>query len=191
MSSNIKQKPVWRQWLESIITAFILALIIRSFIIEPFKIPSGSMEPTLKVGDKILVNKFIYGARIPFTNIFFPKIREPQTGDIMVFIYPVNPKKDFIKRVIAKGGDTVEIRNGNIYINGKLCNYPVIRDIYYYNVGPYGKDKIIVPEGHFYVLGDNSGNSKDSRFWGFVPEENRIGKAFLIWWPPHRIRLLK
>jgi len=93
MSGNIKQKPIWRQWLESIITAFVLALIIRSFIIEPFKIPSGSMEPTLKVGDKILVNKFIYGARIPFTNIFFPKIREPQTGDIMVFIYPVDPKK--------------------------------------------------------------------------------------------------
>jgi len=191
MSDNIKQKPIWRQWIETIVIAVTLALIIRSFVIEPFKIPSGSMEPTLKVGDKILVNKFIYGARIPFTNIFFPKIREPQTGDIMVFIYPVNHKKDFIKRVIAKGGDTVEIRNGNIYINGKLCNHPIIRDIHYYNVGPYGKDKIIVPEGYFYVLGDNSGNSKDSRFWGFVPEENRIGKAFLIWWPPHRVRLLK
>ncbi len=185
------KKSAIREWIETIVIAVIIALIIRSFIAEPFKIPSSSMWPTLKVGDKILVNKFIYGARIPFTDIFLPVIREPQTGDIIVFKYPLGPKKDFIKRVIAIGGDRVEIKDGKIFINGKVSNIPPINKFYYYANGPYGKEKITVSEGHYYVLGDNSKVSRDSRFWGYVPKENRIGRAFLIWWPPHRIRILK
>jgi signal peptidase I len=196
MDKRTKRKSTSREWIESILIAVLLALIVRSFIIEPFKIPSGSMEPTLQIGDKILVNKFIYGARVPFTDIFFPAVREPKTGDIIVFKYPINPKRDFIKRLIAKGSDRVTIKDGNIYLNGKRLNNSLINKFYYYAQGPYGEKEVVVPEGHYYVLGDHSGEngiatSRDSRFWGYVPEKNRVGKAFLIWWPPHRIGILK
>jgi signal peptidase I len=191
MSKIRKKKSPTREWFETILIATALALLIRSFIIEPFKTPSGSMEPTLKAGDKILVNKFTYGARVPFTKIFFPAITKPRIGDVMVFKYPVNPRRAFIKRVVGTEGDRVEIRGGNIFINGKILNTPPFSEFYFYAGGPYGEDEIIVPEGHYYVLGDNSSSSRDSRFWGFVPEENRIGRAFLIWWPPHRVGVLK
>ena len=188
-----RKKSALREWTESIIIAFILAVIIRTFVIQAFKIPSGSMRPTLVEGDIILVNKFLYGAKIPFTDLRLPKITDPQRGDCIVFIYPKNPKKDFIKRLIGLPGEVVEIRNGTIYINGKpLLRLPFSR-VYYQNKGDLGQEgqAIKIPENHYFVLGDNSGNSEDSRIWGFVPANNILGKAILIYWPPKRIRIIK
>lgn len=178
--SRIKREI--KEWGQSIIIAFVLAMIIRTFVVQAFKIPSGSMRPTLIEGDRILVNKYIY------------RFREPERGDIVVFKYPEDKKKDFVKRLIAKSGEVVEIKNGNIYINDKIANEPhIIREIYYYNRGDCGKEgqKIAVPKNAYYVLGDNSGSSRDSRYWGFVPKGYMQGKAFLIYWPLNRIKLVK
>jgi signal peptidase I len=190
---NIK-KSVVREWFESILVAFILAMFIRTFFIQAFKIPTGSMEPTLLVGDHILVNKFIYGLRIPFTgkriNLF--GLKKPSRGDVIVFIYPQQPKKDFIKRLVAFGGEKVRIKEGRVYINGKPLEDGIFGQLYYYNRGIYGNtEEVVVPENCYYVLGDNSFSSQDSRYWGFVPDKNILGKAFLIYWPPQRIRLIK
>ncbi len=192
MPEKIK-KSVLREWVESIVIAFILAMIIRTFVVQAFKIPSGSMRPTLMEGDIILVNKFIYGAKIPLTKLRLPKIRELKRGDVIVFIYPDNPKKDFIKRLVGLPGDTVEIRNGTIYINEKPLSEPVFNQFFYYNDGNFEKDgyKVAVPENNFFVLGDNSRSSQDSRYWGFVPENNVLGKALLIYWPLPRIRIIR
>lgn len=151
------------------------------------------MRMTLIEGDAILVNKFIYGAKIPFTNLRLPALRSPQRGDVVVFIYPQDTKKDFIKRIVALPGETVEIKNGIIYINDKPVSDEKLNNRYYYNRGDYGDigKKIVVPEGHYFVLGDNSASSQDSRYWGFVPMDNLLGKAMLIYWPPNRIRLIK
>ena len=192
LSDRVKREI--KEWVESIVIAVVLALLIRCFVVQAFKIPSGSMRPTLVQGDRLLVNKFLYGARIPFTGIRLPKVREPKIGDIIVFKYPEDPKKDFIKRLIATGGDTVEITDGDIMVNGKLVDDPLaIKEIYYYNRGEFGveDEAVTVPEGHFYVLGDNSGASRDSRYWGFVPKENMIGKAIFLFWPPRRIGTLR
>ncbi|MCX7927956.1 MAG: signal peptidase I [Candidatus Omnitrophica bacterium] len=194
-----KIKAVIKEWVESIVVALILALFIRTFIIQAFKIPTGSMRNTLLEGDAILVNKFIYGAKVPFTNFRLPALRQPKRGDIIVFVAPSDPKKDFIKRLVAQGGETVEIRNGSIYVNEQELTDPVFRKNYYYNCRDidsfckYGKrnQKILVPENSYFVLGDNSGSSQDSRYWGFVPYQNIVGKAILIYWPPWRIRILK
>ena len=167
-----------REWGHSILVALVLTLIIRTFVMQAFKIPSGSMRPTLMEGDKLFVNKFIY------------RFREPQRGDIIVFKYPEDPKKDFIKRLVAFEGETVEIREGKIYVDGKaLDDAKTFGRFYYYNHDPFGgpSEKIKIPENSFYVLGDNSGNSTDSRFWGFVPRKNLVGKAMFRWWPPKRI----
>ncbi len=183
-----------REWTESIIIALILALLIRTFIVQAFKIPSGSMIPTFEVGDRIFVNKFIYGARIPFTDIRLPGFSQPQRGDIIVFVSPETPKKDFVKRLIALEGETVEIKNGNIYINGKQAEGPMsIRSNYYYNRGDYGKEGevVTVPKGYYFTLGDNSANSRDSRYWGFISRKNLIGKAILVYWPLPRVRIIK
>jgi signal peptidase I len=183
-----------REWTESIIIALILALVIRTFIVQAFKIPSGSMIPTFEIGDRIFVNKFIYGARIPLTDIRLPALRQPQRGDIIVFVSPETPKKDFVKRLIALEGEMVEIKDGNIYINGEQLEGPVsIRSNYYYNRGDYGKEgeAAAVPKGHYFALGDNSANSRDSRYWGFVSKKNVIGKAILVYWPLSRIRIIK
>ncbi len=220
MKEHVKREV--KEWIKSLAVAFVLAMAVRAFIIQPFVIPTGSMQPTLngvirecrvckahfnvyakecprhgrtlrlwQRGDRIFVNKFIYGAKIPFTNFRFPALREPKAGDIIVFKYPLNPKRDFIKRLIARGGETVELKDGDIFIDGKILELPV--DINYVNRGEHGKEgqKITVPAGHFYVLGDNSGNSKDSRYWGFVPEKYLVGRAFVIFWPPWRVRILE
>ena len=159
----LRNKVAIREWVDSIIIAFVLAIVIRTFVVQAFKIPSGSMRMTLIEGDRILVNKFIY------------RFREPQRGDAVVFKYPENPKKDFIKRLIAFGGETVEIREGKILIDGKPINDPgsAISRLYYYNRGIFGQEKkpITVPENSYYVLGDNSQSSRDSRYWGFVPKK--------------------
>lgn len=188
-----KTKSIWREWLESIVIAFILAMFIRILFVQAFKIPTGSMRTTLLEGDVILVNKFIYGAKIPFTDLRLPGIREPKRGDVIVFIYPNNPKKDFIKRLVAVGGESVEIKNGTIYVNDKPLLGPEFIQRYYYNRGMFGESgkKITVATDSYFVLGDNSGSSEDSRYWGFVPRKNILGKAILIYWPLSRIRIIK
>lgn len=170
-----------RENVESVVWAVAVALVIRTFVIAPFKIPSGSMRPTLVEGDRILVSKFTY------------RFQPPRPGDIIVFRYPDNPKRPFIKRLIAEGGDQVQIRDGRIVVNGQPSTAAAVQHGYYYNAGTFGEagEVIAVPEGQYYVLGDNSSSSHDSRFWGFVPRKLVIGKAVCIFWPPRRIRLLR
>ncbi|MDD5692375.1 MAG: signal peptidase I [Candidatus Omnitrophica bacterium] len=190
---SLKKKSVLRDWVESIIVAFLLAMVIRAFVIQAFKIPTGSMRMTLLEGDLILVNKFIYGAKVPFTKLQLPAVRAPKRGDVVVFIYPEDKKKDFIKRLVGLPGETIEIKGGSIYIDGKPAQEPIFNRIYYYNVGEFGVEgqKIVVPKDSYFVLGDNSASSRDSRYWGFVPKDNLLGEALLIYWPPQRIRLIK
>ena len=177
-----RQVSAWRENIESLVWAVALALVIRTFVMAPFKIPSGSMRPTLIEGDRILVNRFIYHVRLP------------RHGDIIVFRSPENPKRPFIKRVVAVGGETVEIRDGTVLVNGQpLQEAEIFRTNRYYNQGTYGSDHqvIHVPEGSFYVLGDNSIASHDSRWWGFVPRRLVIGHAMCVFWPPNRLRILR
>jgi signal peptidase I len=190
---EMKKRSVLREWIESIVIAFILAMFIRTFLVQAFKIPTGSMRPTLSEGDLILVSKLIYGAKIPFTDLRLPALRQPKRGDIIVFIYPQDAKKDFIKRLVASEGETVEIKNGTIYVNDQPLVDPVFSQRYYYNRGEFGVEnqKITVPANSFFVMGDNSASSQDSRYWGFVPKKNVLGKAIFIYWPPHRIRIIK
>ena len=188
-----KKKSVIREWIESIIIAFLLAMVIRTFVVQAFKIPTGSMRPTLLEGDLILVNKFIYGAKIPFADKRLPAFRDFKRGDVIVFIYPEDTKKDFIKRLVGLPGDEIEIKKGSIYVNDSPLSDPVFNNRYYYNRGDFGVEgtKIIVPKDNYFVLGDNSASSKDSRYWGFVPKDNILGKAILIYWPPNRVRIIK
>ncbi|MFH0788268.1 MAG: signal peptidase I [Pseudomonadota bacterium] len=186
-----RKKSIIREYTESIIIAILLALVIRAFVVQAFKIPSGSMKPTLLVGDHILVNKFIFGIklRVPFTSInttLIP-VSVPKRNDVVVFIYPVDPKKDFIKRVIGLPGDTVQIKDKQVYINhlpmedlhGVHSDQMVIpeaeqpRD----NTGP-----VIIPPNKLFVMGDNRDESYDSRYWGFVDQKEIIGQAFIIYW---------
>ncbi len=187
------KKSVIREWIESIIVALILAMIIRTFVVQAFKIPTGSMRTTLKEGDLILVNKFIYGAKVPFTDLRLPPLSALKRGDVIVFIYPEDAKKDFIKRLIGFPGETLEIKNGTIYINDKPLMNALFNQRYYYNRGAWAEEghKITVPQDNYFVLGDNSASSKDSRYWGFVPKKNILGRAILIYWPPSRIRMIK
>lgn len=201
----------------SLISVFLVVLVIRSFIVEPFTIPSGSMLPTLQVHDFILVNKFAYGLRLPITNTRVIPTGEPERGDVMVFKYPKNTAQNFIKRVIGLPGDRIEVRNNVLYVNGEevprtlteeLKNNRVWRREFVEDLGgvkhliwqegpvnPFsGQPEIArrtqgewtVPEGAYFVMGDNRDNSNDSRFWGMVPEELVVGQAFMIWmhWAP-------
>ncbi|MBW1846792.1 MAG: signal peptidase I [Deltaproteobacteria bacterium] len=183
-----KKKSSIRENIEAITLAIILALFIRTFVVQAFKIPSGSMKETLLVGDHILVNKFIYGIKIPFIKKTLIPIKNPQREDIIVFKYPIDPKKDFIKRVIGIPGDVIEIRDKQIFINGKNFGDKVYESYkdpdkipaessHRDNYGP-----VTVPLESLFVMGDNRDNSHDSRFWGFVPLEDVKGKAFLIYW---------
>ncbi len=170
-----------REWGQSILIAFLVAFVIRLYVVQAFKIPSGSMRPTLIEGDKLFVNKFIY------------RFRHPQRGDIIVFKYPQDMKKDFIKRLVAFEDETIEIRDGKLTVDGKILTDPdSFGKIYYYNHDPFGgpNEKIRVPKDSYYVLGDNSANSTDSRFWGFVPKKNVLGKAIFRWWPLNRVGTL-
>ncbi len=183
-------------WLKSIAIAIFIALFIRYFFFEPFKIPSGSMKDTLLIHDKILVNKFTYGFRIPFTGKRFLKMRDIRRGDIVVFKAPEaasKERKNFVKRVVALPGERVKINDGHIYINGeRITSPPEVADRPYTKVGKFGTvSEVRVPDGQVYVLGDNSGSSRDSRFWGYVPVEDVKGPAVAIWWPPWRIQRLK
>ncbi len=190
---SLKKKSVIRDWTESIIIALILALIIRAFIVQAFKIPTGSMRMTLKEGDLILVNKFIYGAKVPFTKYYLPAFRTPKRGDVIVFIYPEDRKKNFIKRLVGLPGETIEIKGGSIYVNDKPVAEAIFNQIYYYNRGEFGlpDQKIVVPANSYFVLGDNSASSKDSRYWGFVPKDDLLGQAMVVYWPIQRIKIIK
>ena len=195
--SKLKKKSVFREYAEAAVIAIILALFIRTFVVQAFKIPSGSMEPTLLVGDHILVNKFLYGIKIPFINKTLIPISEPKRDDVIVFIYPVDESKDFIKRVIGLPGDEIEIIGNKIHINGKPYED---RHGYYSELGRriagsgdrnhFGP--VTVPKDHLFVMGDNRNHSYDSRFWGFVPLSYVKGKAMIIYWSwPHWKRCMK
>ncbi|MFH1189964.1 MAG: signal peptidase I [Candidatus Omnitrophota bacterium] len=190
-----KVKSQVREWAESIVIALAIAIVIQTFLVQAFKIPSGSMIPTFNIGDRIFVNKFLYSARIPFVNLRLPvlDIKEPKRGDIIVFVSPEEPNKDFVKRLVAFGGEDVEIRDGRILVNGRTPEEPCLRDIYYYNAGDFGREGkgIKVPPDSYFALGDNSANSRDSRYWGFIPKKNLVGKAVLIYWPLYRIKLIR
>jgi signal peptidase I len=188
------KKSSAREWTESIIVALALAMVIRAFAIQAFKIPTGSMLPTLKVGDLIMVNKLIYGARVPFTEYQrLPAYGQMHRGDVVVFIYPEDSKKAFIKRLVGFPGEKVQIKDGTIFINDAPLMDPLFNRFYYYNRGDLMEngEAIIVPKDAYFVLGDNSASSKDSRYWGFVPESNILGKAILIYWPPQRMRMIQ
>ena len=186
-----KRKSVVREYAEAIFIAILLALVIRTLIIQAFTIPSGSMMDSLLVGDYILVNKFLYGPEVPLTEHRMPGFREPARGDIIVFKYPQDEKRDFIKRIVGTPGDTVQVRGDQVYVNGKPLVEPYVRKV----EGPlgdraqpaycgyaYGCEPTVVPAGSYFVMGDNRNNSQDSRYWGFVRKDKIKGKAFLIYW---------
>ena len=180
-----KKKSLLREYIEAAILAIFLAFFIRTFVVQAFKIPSSSMEPTLLVGDHILVNKFIYGIKIPFTDKSIFPISSPKREDVVVFIYPIDPDKDFIKRVIGVPGDTIEIKDQRIYINGSLYSdtYGVYSDLRPASSESQSNTTIInVPADQLFVMGDNRDHSYDSRFWGFVPIQSLKGKAFIVYW---------
>ena len=191
--ANGKPKSVLREYIESVVVAVLLALVVRTFFLQAFKIPTGSMHPTLVEGDRILVDKVTYGIRMPFTAVRLPRIRPPQRGDVVVFRSIDDPSRDFIKRLVAVSGDTIEIRDLKLWVNGRPLNDPpVFRQMVYYNRGKFAQagQPVKVPAGHYFFLGDNSASSRDSRYWGFLPESKIIGRAFVIYWPPKRIRAL-
>ena len=186
-----------REYAEAIIIAVIIALFVRTFVVQAFKIPSGSMKPTLQIGDHILVNKFIYGVKIPYIQKTLIPIREPEREDIVVFRYPRDRSKDFIKRVIGVGGDVIEIRDKEVFLNGSSCSdiHGVHTDNLMLPSSIQPRDNmepVRVPAGYIFVMGDNRDQSYDSRFWGFVKLKDVMGKAFIIYWSwngnDHRVR---
>lgn len=202
-----EKEPLLVEYARSFFPIVLIVLLLRSFLVEPFRIPSGSMMPTLLVGDFILVNKFTYGIRLPVVNEKIIDVGEPERGDIVVFRFPKNPKVDYIKRVIGLPGDKIAYYNKKVYVNGKLAKQAslgryqgvgqgrdmtgaellledltgVEHEILIIPRAPTVEGVFQVPEGHYFVMGDNRDNSNDSRYWGFVPEENLVGRAFFIW----------
>ena len=175
-------KPVVREYAETFVTAIVLAVALRTFVIGVYKIPTGSMRPTLIERDRILDNKFLF------------HFRAPRRGEVVVFRYPEDRKRAFIKRYIAGSGESVELRQGKLFVNGQLVDAPeIFRALAYTNHGPYGQSAqaVTVPPQMFYVLGDNTEASKDSRYWGFVPRKDLIGKALVIFWPFRRARVIE
>jgi len=196
------RQPGWADTSKSMFPVLFVVLVLRSFLYEPFQIPSGSMLPTLKIGDFILVNKYHYGLRLPVLNTRFISNNDPQHGDVIVFRYPEDTSINYIKRVVGVPGDLISYRDKVLYVNGvpqsqellarlppnrpeqlllneTLLDVPhrIYRDIY----RPVINGEWRVPEGQYFVLGDNRDNSKDSRYWGFVPEELLVGKATAVW----------
>ncbi len=180
--------PRWQKMLkeyaEAMIIAFILAMIIRAFFIQAFKIPSGSMLETLQIGDHLLVNKIGYGLKIPFLNKYVFTLDDPARGDIIVFEFPVDPSKDFIKRIVGAPGDVIEVRDKEVFRNGEKLDEPYIQHTDPRIIdGPRdNKGPVTVPEGKYFVMGDNRDESHDSRFWGFVDKEKIKGKAMILYW---------
>lgn len=186
-NKTIPQKSRLRENIEAILFAIVLALFIRTFVIQAFKIPSGSMKETLLIGDHILVNKFIYGVKLPFSQKTIIPVKDPDRGDIVVFKFPKDPKKDFIKRVVGIAGDQIVIRDKKVYVNGELEDEKHIihkdPDIF---PAQYSRrdnlESITVPPDSIFVMGDNRDNSHDGRFWGFVNLKAIKGEAFIIYW---------
>jgi signal peptidase I len=202
-----RREPVIVEYARSFFPIFLIVLLLRSFLVEPFRIPSGSMMPTLVVGDFILVNKFDYGLRLPVLNKKFGELGAPQRGDVVVFRYPLDPSKPYIKRVIGLPGDHIAYRDKVLYVNGKpMPQEPagtyigegagadqsgdavklerlgeVNHRILLRENAPTIDGETVVPEGSYFVMGDNRDNSQDSRVWGYVPDENLIGRAYFIW----------
>lgn len=187
IDENQSQRGHWRENIEAILVAILIALFIRTFVVQAFKIPSGSMKQTLQIGDHILVNKFLYGIKIPYWRKTIIPLKTPQRGDIIVFKFPNDPKKDFIKRVIGVGGDLVECRDKQLWVNQKRLNHDVgvYTDPHIIPGGVRPRDNfgpIKVPDRSLFVMGDNRDESFDSRFWGFVDLKAVNGKAFIIYW---------
>ena len=181
------KKSGLRENIEAILVAIVLALFIRTFVIQAFKIPSGSMKNTLLIGDHILVNKFIYGVKVPFLQTTIVPITNPKHEDIVVFKFPEDPSKDFIKRVIGVAGDVVEVRDKQVYVNSKLLNpdFGIHTDSYIFPASVQPRDNfgpVVVPPHSLFVMGDNRDQSYDSRFWGFVDLKAVKGKALIIYW---------
>ncbi len=220
--SALSAQPWWLDWTAGLFPIILVVFLLRSFLFEPFKIPSGSMIPTLLVGDLILVNKYHYGIRLPILNKKIIPINDPQRGDVMVFRYPLNPSVDYIKRVVGLPGDEISYRDQQLYVNGEKVEAQPLPDFYDEDSLKYSRQfseklgavehRILVepqrqlvlpqngsfpfrencrysaegvtckvPEGHYFMMGDNRDNSQDSRYWGFVPDENIVGKAFFVW----------
>ena len=181
-AEKIRKKSAFREYAEAAAIAILLALFIRAFVVQAFKIPSGSMEPTLLVGDHILVNKFLYGVKLPYLQTTLIPISTPARGDIIVFIYPEDKSKDFIKRVIGIPGDRVQMQDKEILINGKPFDDKY--GVYDERAGSTSRSfgPVVVPKDHYFVMGDNRDHSMDSRYWGFVPSDAVKGKAFIIYW---------
>ncbi len=201
------RQPVLVEYARSFFPIILIVLVLRSFIAEPFRIPSGSMLPTLQVGDFILVNKFAYGIRLPLFGVKVIDVGEPQRGDVVVFRYPKDPSVDYIKRIVGLPGDTIRYKNKTVFINGQPAKQRSLgiytgmgegirvsgaslrlehlgnieHKILIQTSRRFAEGEFVVPEGRYFVMGDNRDNSNDSRFWGTVPEENLVGKAFLIW----------
>jgi len=182
----MKQKSKTQEYVESLLIAALIAFFVRSFIVQAFKIPSSSMEPTLLVGDHLLVNRLNYVMKVPFTDIVILNLGNPSRGDVVVFRYPVDRSKDFIKRVIGTEGDVIEIRDKVIYLNGQKMDDPhahfaedsIVQGVFSQrdNFGP-----IRVPPRAYFVMGDNRDRSLDGRFWGFVKKEDLVGRALIIY----------
>ncbi len=184
---QVPKKGQLRENIEAILVAILIALVIRTFVVQAFKIPSGSMKQTLQIGDHILVNKFIFGVKVPYWNKTIIPIKSPRHGDIIVFKYPVDPNKDFIKRVVGVAGDVIESRDKQLYLNHKPVNhdYGVHTDPHIISGNNKPRDNfgpITVPLNSLFVMGDNRDESFDSRFWGFVDLKAVNGKAFIIYW---------
>jgi len=184
--AKLKRKSVFREYVEAILWAVVLALLIRTFAFQAFRIPSSSMEDTLLIGDYLFVSKFLYGAEIPFTGgARLPAVRQPRRGDIIVFRYPEDPSVDYIKRCVAVGGDTLLFRDKTLYINGEKQNEPFAKYVDagrshrpgFDSVGP-----LVVPKGKLFMMGDNRDRSADSRVWGFLDKKYLRGKALFLYW---------
>ncbi len=191
-SSNMAEfkKSTLREYFESIVIAVILALFVRTWVVQAFKIPTGSMENNLLVGDHLLVNKFVFGPTATRLERALLPIKDVHRGDVIVFKYPEDPERDFVKRVIGLPGETLEIREKKVYINGKPLDEPYVH--FLQPAGAYGEfaaydvreryGPVTVPAGQYFMMGDNRDNSQDSRYWGFLPREYIKGKALLIYW---------
>lgn len=182
-----KSKSKVQEYIEAIIIAILIAVVIRTFVIQAYKIPSRSMVPALLVGDHLLVNKFIYGVKIPIIRKVLIPITDPVRGDIIVFIYPNDRTKDYIKRVIGVGGDKIEIKNKDLFVNDKPYKdaFGIYSDNVVYPAVVQPRDNfepVVVPQGSLFVMGDNRDESADSRFWGFVDLKDVEGKALIIYW---------
>jgi signal peptidase I len=186
-------RSIVREYLEAALWALVLTAVLRAFVIQAFRIPSESMRDTLLVGDFLFVNKFEYGPKIPFTHVRLPGLHAPRRGDVIVFQFPQDPSKDFIKRCVAVGGETVEIKEKQVYVNGRRIDEPYVRHTDP-NIRPAGFDfrdnfgPFTVPKGEMFMMGDNRDNSNDSRYWGTLPMDLVKGRAmFLYWsWDPDR-----